>query len=111
VTADLDVDTVDELCAVQQLLLDARLELALYRACFQCGFLCENCWCPFERGLIDQRFCDDSCRTAKYRDVLRQDLHYRVQQMWNVLPAETSTAAGGPITDLMDAINRTLWAG
>jgi hypothetical protein len=29
---DVDADTVDELCAIQQLLLDARLELALYRA-------------------------------------------------------------------------------
>ena len=34
---DLDVDTVDELCEVQRLLLGARLELALYRACDVAG--------------------------------------------------------------------------
>jgi hypothetical protein len=30
---DVDADTIDELCALQQLLWDARLELAMYRAC------------------------------------------------------------------------------
>jgi hypothetical protein len=46
--------------------------------------------------------------TRKERERIYQEAGYKIQQIWNALPADARTAARDPITELTLALRRAL---